>query len=251
MKLLVIVLCLLSERFLVHGISYQRFAWFRNYSATVFGKLADTKYINNPWMALAIVVLPLVIAVSLVYLTLQQVLFGFVGLILNVLIFLYCLGPQNIFYPLSETDSEYTGNERVSQYFSSVNSQLFAPVFWYLVGGPIGVLAYRVITLCRTVEPIANEANQLANVLEWIPARLTALLILLVGNFQSGFSRFTQYLLAKPEDNNAMISECGLQAAKTQESEEEIPMTYAERLVEHATIVLLVVVALLILSTSA
>jgi len=31
MKLLVIVLGLLSERFLIHSLSYQRFHWFKNY----------------------------------------------------------------------------------------------------------------------------------------------------------------------------------------------------------------------------
>ena len=31
MKLMVILLCLLSERYLVHSIAYQRFFWFGDY----------------------------------------------------------------------------------------------------------------------------------------------------------------------------------------------------------------------------
>lgn len=249
MRLLVIVLCLLSERFLIHGISYQRFMWFDKYASTILNKIANNKYVESSWIRLAAIVLPILFIVSFVYLLLHNILFGFLGLILSLLIFLYCLGPQNAFYPLSETESEDSSNERVGSYFAAVNSQLFAAAFWYLVGGPVVVLAYRLIALSRQIEPIQKEANQLADILEWIPARITALLFLLVGNFQSGFNLFSQYLFAKPHENTLMLSECGLQAAKTQESE-EISMPVAERIVEHATIVFLVIIALLVLSTS-
>lgn len=249
MKLLVIVLCLLSERFLIHGISYQRFVWFGTYASTILDKINSYKQLENPWVRLAAIVLPLLFIVSLIYLLFHAVLFGFIGLILSLLIFLYCLGPQNVFYPLNIEDTEGSVNEHAGNYFAASNHQLFAAVFWYLVGGPIILLAYRLIALGRQVESISHEANQLANVLEWIPARLTVILFLLVGNFQNGFNHFSQYFLAKPSENDKMLSECGLQAAKTMDSE-DVSMPVAERIIEHATIVLLVLVALLILSTS-
>ncbi|MFI4963459.1 MAG: hypothetical protein ACHP6H_06350, partial [Legionellales bacterium] len=89
---------------------------------------------------------------------------------------------------------------------------------------------------------VKNEATQLTNILEWIPARLTVLLYLLVGNFQQGFTCFRQYIASSPDSNTRMLSECGLKAVRSNESE-EVPMPIAENLVEHAVIVLLVVIA--------
>ncbi|HFD2405363.1 TPA: hypothetical protein ACF2TB_002727, partial [Legionella pneumophila] len=90
---------------------------------------------------------------------------------------------------------------------------------------------------------ISIQASQIANILEWIPARITALLFLLVGNFQRGFHLFVQHVLTSPDSNDKILSECGLQAVRINDAE-EVPMAVAENLVEHATIVLLVFIAL-------
>jgi AmpE protein len=68
-----------------------------------------------------------------------------------------------------------------------------------------------------------------------------------VGNFQSGFKRFIQFILAKPAVNHQMLSECGLLAACHNESD-DVPMPIAEKLVEHAIIVLLVFISLFTLA---
>lgn len=251
MKLLVIVLCLLSERFLIHGISLQRFSWFGTYCTKIFDWTADKAFLVNPWMRLVAIVFPVLFVVSFIYLVLDNLLFGLVGFIFSIGLFFYCLGPQNPFYPNADSELDDEITSRSGAYFSEVNSQLFAVIFWYLVGGPLLTLAYRLITLCRNVELIAPEANQIADVLEWIPARLTVLLYLLVGNFQSGLGLFSQYLLLKPSANNHMLSECGLQAARSGDTQETVSLPVAERLVEHSVIVLLVFIAFITMATSA
>lgn len=243
MKLLVIVVCLLSERFLMHALSYQRFSWFADYSQRIMQLIEQKIHFTNPWLILASIIFPIVFITSFVYLLLHGILFGFVGLILSVLIFFYCLGPQNVFYPLSETSTDAPNDQLVGRYLSVVNSQLFAVLFWYIIAGPIAALTYRLITLSRGIAPISQQADEVADVLEWIPARLTALLFLLVGNFQRGFKVFTQFLLAKPDLNTDMLSQCGLQAVRSNDTD-EVPMPLAETLVEHAAIVSLVLIAL-------
>lgn len=247
MKLLVIVLCLLSERFLIHSFSYQRFSWFGDYVALV--KKTTDKYfaLTNPWVQLAAIVLPIVITVSLIYLLFHSMLYGFGGLVLSIMIFFYCLGPQNAFYPLSESAEEDSIEDFAGNYFVRVNSQLFAVLFWYIAAGPIAALIYRLITLSKNIDSVRVQATQATDVLEWIPARITALLFLLAGNFQRGFSTFTNYLLSSPDFNHKILSECGLQAVRVSESD-QIPVPVAEELVEHATIVLLVFIALFTLA---
>lgn len=247
MKLLVILLCLLSERFLIHSISYQRFYWFFDYCQKI--KMGTNKhgFFTNPWVLLALIIVPIVLLVAIFYLLLHHLVFGLIGFLLSIIIFFYCLGPQNVFYPIVQSDTR-TNQELVGDYFILVNRQLFSLVFWYIIAGPIGALVYRLITLCHDVNDVSEQANEVTDLLEWIPARLAVLLFLLVGNFQRGFSSFTSYFLAKPDMNNDMLRVCGFLAVRTNE-EEEIPMSFAESLVEHAIIVMLVFIALFTLIT--
>jgi AmpE protein len=243
MKLLVVVLCLLSERFLIHTASYQRFYWFGDYCLFIKNIIDKDSFFTNPWMILAATVLPIILVTSIIYFLLFHILFGFLGLIFSIILFLYCLGPQNAFYPVSAPSSESSAKTLVGDYFAQVNRQLFSVIFWYIVAGPIAVLTYRLITLCRDISSISQQANQVTNIVEWIPARLSSLLFLLVGNFQRGFLLFTGLFFSKPELNSQLLSTCGLQAVRTSESD-EIPLPVAESLVEHATIVFMVLIAL-------
>ncbi|RUR16011.1 hypothetical protein ELY21_13665 [Legionella sp. km535] len=243
MKLLVVVLCLLSERFLIHSLSYQRFSWFGDYYLMITNAIEKRIHSDNPWVYLAAIILPITLLTSIIYLMFHNLFFGFTGLLLSTLIFFYCLGPQNAFYPLSESDSKTEDSESVGDYFALVNSQLFAVIFWYILAGPIVVLIYRLFTLCKNYNEVSQQAKQVTEILEWVPARITALLFLLVGNFQRGFTTFLQYVLNSPDSNYRLLSECGLQAVRVNESD-EIPIPNAEALVEHAAIVFVVFIAL-------
>lgn len=243
MKLFVIVLCLLSERFLIHSISYQRFSWFTQYYLSIKTLIDKYHFSEKPALMLALIVLPLTLVVGLVYWLTSSILFGLLALIANIVIFFYCLGPHNPFYPAIENNLDSTDEEQVGLYLARVNDQLFSVIFWYIIGGPIAALALRLISLSQNIEQVALLAKGSTEILEWIPARLTVLLYLLVGNFQAGFKRLTQFLLAKPALNNQMLSECGLLAVRVSDSE-PIPMPVAESLVEHAVTVLLVLIAL-------
>jgi AmpE protein len=242
MKLLVILLCLLSERFLIHSISYGRFSWFGNYCLTIKKLMDKSNLGTNSWFLLVGRIAPLIIFTSLVYWVFHNMLFGLGGLILSILFLFYSIGPQNVFYPLS--DSTLSNNILVGNYLAKVNSELFAVIFWYVVAGPIAALTYRLFALSRYITDVSEEANQITDILEWVPARMTVLLYLLVGNFQRGFSLFMRFFLSKPHLNTEMLSECGLQAVRSDNSI-EVPMPLAENLVEHAIIVLLVFIALL------
>lgn len=173
----------------------------------------------------------------------NRILFGFLGFLLSLVIFYYSLGPENPFYPVREdTDSE-NSEFVVGHYFAKVNGQLFAVVFWYIVFGALGALAYRLISLCRTQDITAQLATRLTDLLDWIPARITVFLYLLVGNFQRGIHFFSQNFLSSPKNNDSFLREGGLLAARAAETE-PVQLPYAESLVEHAMIVYLVFLAL-------
>lgn len=264
MKLLVIVLGLLSERYLIQSLSCQRFHWFKNYYSWINhfflkespGKAMQEQTIQeegsdrakmNPWIMMFVLILPLVLATCFIYYLLCNIFLGFFCLIFSILLFLYSLGPQNAFYPVS--DSELPKSTAVGNYLALVNRLLFSIVFWYFVAGPVLMLIYRLITLCRDIDSVSEQAHQATDLMEWIPARILALFYLLVGNFQNGFVPFVKAFFYKPALNNEMLSECGLQAVHSKEFDER-PFSVAETLVEHAVIVLVVLIALFTLAAS-
>ncbi|MFA5678909.1 MAG: regulatory signaling modulator protein AmpE [Pseudomonas sp.] len=63
----------------------------------------------------------------------------------------------------------------------------FVPTFWYLLLGPLGAVAYRLLELTRQQwgQSASHPAGALVHALEWIPARLMALSFALIGQFDS------------------------------------------------------------------
>lgn len=60
------------------------------------------------------------------------------------------------------------------------NQRWFAVLFYFLVLGPAGALAYRLLQLCASVEP---STGRLLMIADWVPARLMASAFTLTGNF--------------------------------------------------------------------
>ena len=243
MKLLVIVLCLLSERYFVHLRSHQRFYWFSLYSQVIEKQLSTLSFIGNAWAKLLMLLLPLILIVFLVLYQVGNALFGLVGLGLNVVILYFCIGPGNPFYPVQDsTEGEHTEDD-IAAYLVKANEQLFTVLFWYIFLGPIAILVYRLISESRNQPAVSQLASKLTNLFEWLPARVTVLLYLLAGNFQAGLRNFTQFMMRSPANNQTLISVCGLDALGSAGSE-PVKMIEAENLVEHSVIVLLVFLAL-------
>ena len=203
MKFIVIVLCLLAERFLATKLNLKRFQWFNTYAdffADYWAALVKTPYIY-----LLVLVLPFVVVISGLTYVVSGLFFGLISLILQLLIVYYCLGPNNVFFPVvSDT------KDNVGEYLVDANSQVFAVIFWYLLLGVFGVIAYRLISVCKSYSVTSAIAGKVADVLDWIPARITSLFYLLVGNFQHGFPVLMQFLSKGPDNNAQLLNQCGV-----------------------------------------
>lgn len=244
MKLLVIVVGLLCERYLVHVSAYAKFYWFESYREALKSRLPKLP----SWLLFLLVILPIILLVWLVLYLFGYLLFGTVGFLLNILIFFYCLGPQNPFYPLKEEEDENIelnqdefNNSYAGEYFVKVNSQLFTVIFWYVLLGPLAIILYRLIFLSKDDLMFRQQATVLTDIIEWLPARLTSFLYLLVGNFQAAVSDFMRLFFASPDKNSLILKTSGLKSLGASENEEAL--SRAEVLVEHAVIVLLVLMA--------
>ncbi len=243
MKLFVIVLCLFIERFFVHASSNNRFQWFSHYGKALEKRLSLWPFLSSPSVMLTAIIMPLIVLLNVVFYFLSDSLFGLLGVILNVVVFYYCIGPENPFYPV-RVNTEDTANEKeVGAYLTNVNRQLFAVLFWYILVGPVTLAFYRLVSLSQNFRLAGLAAAWLTNLLEWMPARMTILLYLLVGNFQAGVRHYSKLLFTAPSENQLLLGECSAQALGCKTSE-PVFMPSAENLVEHALILLLVFVAL-------
>lgn len=109
--------------------------------------------------------------------------------------------------------------------------RLIGPIFWFVVLGPVGAAAYRATHLmneragrlsdCPT--SIKRQSTELRNLVDWIPARLTAAGYAIAGNFDAVAHawRTFDFMPAKQDDSEAdqLLGDTGLAALDTFDQE--------------------------------
>lgn len=260
-KLLVIVLSLISERHLIHKISFRRFYWFNDYCQHILRVLPANAQgmLKNPWIMLFLFVAPITLVTFLLLVLVSHLHVGMVYLILNLIIFYYCLGPDNVFYPAINDHKDPKHNRKdngdgnaARRYLTEANSQVFAPIFWYVLLGSLAVVVYRVISLCQQRAEVSAQASVIIECFNWIPVRITALFYLFVGNFQRGYSYFIHHVLLAPNDNDELLANTGMLVLQEDEAHDGevlsdgVHFVKAQRLVEYALLLNIVLLALLI-----
>jgi AmpE protein len=140
------------------------------------------------------------------------------------------------------TEENELNREEIAEYLEKVNGQLFAVLLWYIALGPLAAIIYRLISQSRHQPALNSLASRLTNVFDWFPARMTVLLYLLVGNFQAGLRDFSKLFFKPPANNQILLRVCSLQALDSS-GVESAKILRAENLVEHAVILLLVLLA--------
>lgn len=94
---------------------------------------------------------------------------------------------------------------------------IFAPIFWFFIAGPTGAIFYR---LCNTLDAMWGYKNirythfgytaaRLDDLLNWIPARLTALSYLLLGNSAKAWTCFRQQSPLCESPNAGVVMSAG------------------------------------------
>lgn len=245
MKLIIILMCLGLERYLEIGRLLRRFSWFESY-LTLLEKSVKTPALWSAWAGLALVLLPLVLSFSFVYWVTCSWIFGLVGLMLNVFVLLYCLGPDDLYHQLQEYFRAVDGSEKAAakdiqkaiirgpvpretakahraltlSIFKQANERLFAVLFWFIVLGPVGALIYRSLLLLQfkavesnsRIKTLASSTSLLVSLLDWVPARLTSICYTVMGNFQKSFSHWLSLAPKGLGSSQALLTQTGLLA---------------------------------------
>lgn len=208
MSFLVLLLALWIEKFSALRHRVQRDGgWIRE-----LHKLESSpRMAGKPWLVLTILVLLPVALLALLLLVLEPVAYGLLALPVHLLVVIYGLGRGDLLGGLGPfrdawrredlqaaahvakrdlnicADSGEQLLERVQAHLLwQAYQSFFAVIFWYFVLGPVAALAYRLLALAQEHgqnPALVERAAQLRHAFDWLPVRLLAASLALVGNF--------------------------------------------------------------------
>lgn len=240
MTFIVTLIALLIERFFDWS-HLRNWSWFaacqRFAGSKLTGKTANMVFAGS--------VLPIVVGVLILQVLLRESLYGVGGLVFDLLVLLYCLGPQNLWADtfaclnaLVQGDAKSASDKLKSSFgltdmsfaqsvhrhfldslFAQANQRIFAVVFWFFIFGPAGAVLYRLVSIAAAAPlsdvvsaEMINSARKSEAILDWAPVRLLTFLFALGGHFAKVFVCWKRSVGAGLSGNQVMLTDCGLAA---------------------------------------
>ncbi len=216
MTFIIIALCLFAERLLLEQESYRQPDWFRRY-ITWSQQLPWGEWMSESVAGILAILAPLLLAVGLLHGMFDDIMGGIPELLFASTVLLFCLGPRdlhrqanNFIDTWDEGDedkarligSEFcndTAAQSHSSYATTIANGIlqqayirtFSVIFWFIILGPIGAVLYRSCHTLKQTLPGINDlgtefrggVDRLLEILDWLPARITAFTYALSGNF--------------------------------------------------------------------
>ncbi len=224
MSLIILLICLLAERFLLEYQHLRQTNWFSDYSHW-YERQELPNWMINGFGGVIFLLLPPLLAVALLQYLLDQSLLGIPGALFACAILILSFGPQDLDNQIKRLhDANEHNNEEqaasiarelmrgapshsdprdsqaiVEGILEQANSRIFAVIFWFLVLGPIGAAMYRLASCLPNLQGTRREldfiltSKQLIAILDWIPARLTAASYAVAGSFEDALYGWRSY----------------------------------------------------------
>jgi len=219
MTLIAILASLLLERMLEHVQHLRRYERYHDYVVWMREHLRGERWQGR--LGVVALLAPLLLVTAWLQTGLDDALFGLLGLVFAIAVLVFCLGPRDLGLELTEYRAALTANNdelatRLARgllgteppedmdaqaravthaVLTQANLRIFGVLFWFAILGPFGAVLYRAVAeLCRhlaqTHDDYAWAARRLAEILDWLPARLTAFGYALSGDFEAAVLRW-------------------------------------------------------------
>ncbi|MBT9529745.1 MAG: regulatory signaling modulator protein AmpE, partial [Pseudomonas sp.] len=172
---------------------------------------ASPRFSGRPWLVLSVMVLLPVALLGLLLLVIEPVAYGLLALPIHLLVVIYSLGRGDLLGDLGPFRDAWRREDLQAaahvaqrdldicadsgeQLLEQVEGHLlweayqsfFAVIFWYFLLGPVAALSYRLLALAEEHgknPAVVERAGQLRHAFDWLPVRLLAASLALVGNF--------------------------------------------------------------------
>jgi len=201
------------------AVALRRFGWYRRWLQWLDAHAAETGFWRgrHGWL---VALVPFVLVLALLQWALHDRLFGLPSLLLGIATLVMCWGPRDLDRDVEaviDADDAHARHSAIGQLQSAGGSlhedvpslveatvlnalrRWFAVLFWFLLLGPVGALAYRLLALLavgpmRSLADVetAVGARQVLSWLEWPVAQLMSLSMALVGNFDTAFKAWRE-----------------------------------------------------------
>jgi membrane protein required for beta-lactamase induction len=294
MALLTILFSLALEKFLPPLEELRSLTWFDDFSQWLRERLRPFPRWQGFPALLLVTVLP-ALAVGLAYLVFHNI-HGMLGFVFSVAVLTYCLGARNPFYVAHqyqealERQDAAAAREKLQQLLGGeppadeakqaaaavrtllvqYHERLLAVLFWLVLLGPFGALLYRLaaeVAARQRRNPDAHypeyslAAARLLDILDWLPARLTAFCYAAMGNFMRAMNGWEEIrsgayrvegepTLITPESHELLVrAGFGALEFDTQRPEDLQAVREAFALCLRSLIICLVLLALLTLAS--
>ncbi|MDV3239165.1 MAG: regulatory signaling modulator protein AmpE [Gammaproteobacteria bacterium] len=219
MTLIAILASLLLERLLDHVQDLRRYERYADYVEWMRQRLR-----GDPWegrLGVLVLLVPPVLITAVLQAGLEDALFGLLGLLFAIAVLLFCLGPRDLGHELAQyREALISGNDELATRLArtllghepppqagaqaravteavlvQANVRVFGVLFWFAILGPVGAVLYRAVTELRLhtlqdSDEFGWAARQLTEILDWVPARLTAMGYALSGDFEAAVARW-------------------------------------------------------------
>jgi len=239
MKIIALLLALLVNSFMSPG-GWRSASGFNRYASWLQQRLLPMGLWDKA-LGAAVLLVPMVLPVLILQILSANLLFGLVWLVLSVLALCFAFGGgETIEAELAHFLSAWRqGDEELARAglvalqsgqpaddlaFDAMpeaaagaivlraRTRLFAPVFWFMILGPVGAVGYRFVVLARafadshdnTGPQFCFSVERLLFWLDWLPNRLLVMALALAGHFSWAWSRWEQS--EDQEDERRLIS---------------------------------------------
>ena len=284
MTLISVLLGIAADRLLTHLHRYRHYHQFLRYVYWMRARLHGPAW--DHMGGLLVILSPIWLAVGWLQYWTSDWLFGLVGLLFYIAVFVYCLGPRDLAVDVdtwcdvceaSDTQLRHRAarcllkdNEPLppnGEYSKQIadavlveaGDRLFAVVFWFVVLGPLGAVLYRSVAVlhrqAREPGEFGESIARLYSLLVWLPARLLALGYALSGHFEAaleGWRRSHQDHRRGIEGSEHLLATTGASALGPTDNESNhdarAPVRAAMRLVWRTLVIWLVMISLLTLA---
>lgn len=282
MALLALIIALFIEHYLHRDtkqlsekVSHHH--WFNQYQAKMNDWFGEQSWFKD-WVGQAVILLAPVLLVYWIFAWYQNDWWfhgGLVGsllmLALAVGVLVLCLGPESprkslkaYYKARAEHQDEqayelaalFTKGEKASSLeevdaqvsktiFRKSQTRYFAVVIWFMILGPAGALLYRLTNwYLEQNSESQGFAAKLNKILEWVPARVTALAYLLAGDMGAGVKKIKGDFFDFDVDGLNFVESAGFASLGFYESDDARgPSRWSLKLAERAGVIIFAVAA--------
>ncbi len=243
MTLIALIIALFTNAYLPSG-GWRSARGFFRYAAWLQGRLLPLGLWNRAG-GLMLLLLPLLIPILLLQWGLDDALFGLLGVALGVLALCFAFGGGETLEsevaaftaawrrgdeaaaaaalndlaggPVEPMPFEQMAEAAAGHLILRARTRVFAPIFWFVLLGPVGAVGYRLAVLARAFGDCQDNAGpdycgvagRLIAFLDWLPDRFMALALALAGHFNAAWTVWEQEVSAEAPKR---LAETGLGA---------------------------------------